>query len=77
MGFRSRRPTHVPLLTAWLKALRLSWAANTAIGGCVRVWRKHHEFMELTCEQVTVQSGGASGWYGECAFEMIWDSWYV
>ncbi|GBM68677.1 hypothetical protein AVEN_255400-1 [Araneus ventricosus] len=37
----------------------------------VRVWRQHHEFMELTCEQGTVQSGGAS--------VMVWDvcSWRV
>ncbi|GFX98193.1 HTH_Tnp_Tc3_2 domain-containing protein [Trichonephila clavipes] len=25
MGFRSRRPTHVSLLTAWYKVLRLTW----------------------------------------------------
>ncbi|GFY19169.1 HTH_Tnp_Tc3_2 domain-containing protein [Trichonephila clavipes] len=28
MGYRSRRPTHVPLLTAQHKALRLTWASQ-------------------------------------------------
>ncbi|GBL78234.1 Transposable element Tcb2 transposase [Araneus ventricosus] len=82
IGFRGRRTTIVPLLTARHKALCIArarqhshWAVNNwkhvawsdesrfqlyRADGRVRVWRKPHESMDLTCQQGTVQSGGAS-----------------
>ncbi len=80
MGYSSRRPHRVPLLTAKNRKRRLqsaqahqnwtiedwknvAWSDESRFllrhsDGSVRIWRKEHESMDLTCLASTVQAGG-------------------
>ncbi len=84
MGFSSRRPHRVPLLSDKNRTRRLqftqghqnwttedwknvAWSDDSQIllrnsDSRVRIWRKKHESMDLSCLVSTVQGGGVMVW---------------
>ncbi len=74
IGYSSRRPHRVPLLSA--KNRKRAWSDESRFllrhsDGRVRIWRKEHESMDISCLVSTVQAG--------CCGVIVWGifSWHT